>query len=41
MLEGDSSASPQNPPKKSDRTIVIVAIAMALGLVALIVFNMN
>lgn len=42
MLEGDSSASTQNAPKKkSDRTVVMVAIAMALGLFALIAFNMN
>ncbi len=41
MLEGDSSASTQNAPKKSDRTAVLVVIAMALGLFALIALNMN
>jgi hypothetical protein len=41
MPEGDLSASTQNPPKKSDRTAVLVVIAMALGLLALIALNMN
>ncbi len=41
MLEGDSPASTQQAPKKSDRTVVIVVIAMALGLFALIALNMN
>jgi uncharacterized protein involved in exopolysaccharide biosynthesis len=42
MLEVDSSASAQTAPKKkSDRTVVIVAIVMALGLFALIALNMN
>ncbi len=41
MPEGDSFASAQNAPKKSDRTAVLVVIAMVLGLVALIAFNMN
>jgi hypothetical protein len=41
MHEGDSSASTQTAPKKSDRTVVIVAIVMALGLFALIALNMN
>jgi hypothetical protein len=41
MLEGDPSAPAQAAPKKSDRTVVIVAIVMALGLFALIAFNMN
>jgi hypothetical protein len=41
MHEGDESASAQTAPKKSDRTVVIVAIVMALGLFALIALNMN
>jgi uncharacterized iron-regulated membrane protein len=41
MLEGDSSAPTQNVPKKSNRTVVLMVIAMALGLVALIALNMN
>ena len=41
MLEGDSSAPTQNASKKSDRTVVLMVIAMALGLFALIALNMN
>lgn len=41
MLENDSPASAQPAPKKSDRTAVIVAIVAALGLFALIAFNMK
>ncbi len=41
MSEEDSSAPAQNTPKKSDRTVVLVVIAMLLGLVALIALNMN
>jgi len=45
MLEGDSPASTQDAPnkseKKNDRTAVLVVIAMALGLLALIALNMN
>jgi uncharacterized membrane protein len=41
MLEGDPSAPTQNAPKKSNRTVVLMVIAMALGLIALIALNMN
>jgi hypothetical protein len=42
MDESDTSASTQaSRPKKSDRTVVLVAIVMALGLFALIALNMN
>lgn len=41
MLEGDSSAPAQNPPKKSDRTVIIVVVAVVLGLFALIALNMH
>lgn len=42
MNESDTPASAQTPqPKKSDRKVVLIAIAMGLGLLALIALNMN
>ncbi len=41
MLESDTSASTQKAPKKNNRTVLLVVIAMGLGLFALIALNMN
>lgn len=42
MNEGETPVPAHDPtPKKSDRTLLFVSIAMALGLVALIALNMK
>jgi hypothetical protein len=42
MNEGETPVPAHDPaPKKSDRTMLFVALAMALGLVALIALNMK
>ncbi len=43
MDESNMPALASSPPpkKKSDRTVLLIAIGMALGLIALIALNMN
>ncbi len=42
MNESETPVTPNNPPpKKSERTVWFVMIALALGLIALIAMNMN
>jgi hypothetical protein len=42
MSEDATSASPQNPsPRRSNRRLLLIGIAMAIGLFALIALNMK
>ena len=41
MTNENPSASVQNPPKRSNRSLMVIGIVVALGFFALIALNMN